>query len=290
VEILPIYGITEFSREKNTFYSNDLHTHLKSHHFINRPHKHSTYISVLFTKGSGEHQIDFDTFPVKPGSVFMLNPGQVHSWKLSNYSDGYVFFHSKEFYDGLFANRKIEEFPFFYLRQNNPVIYLVGARLEKIESLFKEVNDEFKSDQPYRLGKLGSLVDLIYIELSRSYQAKGALKNPHSNYLKVKKLQKLIDENFKEKKFPAEYADLMNMSTRHLSRICQETLKKSTSDLIIDRIIMEAKRMLIHSDITISQLADELHYEDHSYFGRLFKKEVGLTPKTFRSEMMKPVK
>jgi AraC family transcriptional activator of pobA len=289
MEILPVYGITEFSGEKNTFYSNDLHTHLKSHHFINRPHKHSTYISILFTKGSGEHQIDFDTYDVKPGSVFLLNPGQVHSWKLSNYTDGYVFFHSKEFYDG--ENRKIEEFPFFYLQQNHPVIYLLGRQLEKIEALFKEVNDEYSADLPFRNGKILSLVDLIYIELSRLYQTKGTQKKSVSpNYLKVKKLQKLIDENFRTKKFPHEYADLMNMSTRHLSRLCQETLHKSTGDLIIDRIIMEAKRILIHNDITVSELADQLNYEDHSYFGRLFKKKAGVSPKEFQRQMMKPVK
>jgi AraC family transcriptional activator of pobA len=291
MEILPVYGIKEFSAEKNlnSFYSNNLTTHLKSHQFINHAHKHSTYISILFTAGSGEHQIDFDTFTVRKGSVFLLNPGQVHCWKLSKDADGYVFFHTKEFYDGSYTNRRLDHFPFFYLQQNHPVIYLKNKDLEKIENLYKEINSEFTASHPFRLEKLESLVDIVYIELTRLYQSSAETnKDINQKYLKVKKLQKLIDQHFRTKKFPAEYADLLNMSTRHLSRICRETLNRSTNDLIIDRIIMEAKRMLVHHDINISQLADKLNYDDISYFTRLFKKKTGMSPKKFQSKMAKP--
>ena len=292
MEPLPVYGITEFSEEKeHAFYANELGVHLKSHHFVNSPHKHSTYIAVLFTKGRGEHQIDFDTFPVKPGSVFLLNPGQVHCWKLSNDAEGYVFFHPQEFYNSIFASKKIEDYSFFFLQHNYPVIYLTSKDREKIKALFKEIYDEFSSDLPYRLNKLGTLVDLTYIELARLYSPKeGFTSIINANYLKVKKLQKFIDDNFKTKKFPKEYADLMNISPRHLSRLCQQALNKSTSDLISDRIIMEARRMLIHQDISVSEVADELGYEDYSYFTRLFKKKLGLSPKNFQFKSAKLLK
>lgn len=287
MEIVPVYGIREFVEEhnQNSFYSNTLKVHLKSHQFVNSPHKHSTYIAILFTKGTGKHLIDFDSFQVKSGAVFLLNPGQVHNWQLSADADGFVFFHSKEFYDSIFSAKKIEDFPFFYLQQNYPVVYLKKKEIEAIEILFIEIDKEFYTTLPYRLEKLGSLVNLVYIELSRLYKlGEEQVKDSNHTYLKVKKLQKLIDENFKLKKLPSEYADMMNMTTRHLSRICRLTLNKSTSDLIADRIIMEARRILVHNDITIAMLADQLGYEDHSYFTRLFKKKVGITPKEFQNK------
>lgn len=288
---VPVYGIKEFSHQENNsfFYANELRTHLESHQFINAPHKHSSYITILFTKGKGEHQIDFNTYEIKPGSIFLLSPGQVHCWKLSKESDGFVFFHTKEFYDHIFLKRKIEDYPFFYLQQNYPVIYLSTEDTRRIAGLFGDLFSEYKERKKAWELKLESLTDLVYIELSRLYHNKSEKgKTSDPGYLKVKKLQKLIDEHFKEKKFPADYADMMNISPRHLSRICREVINQSTGDLITERILMEAKRLLIRKDITVAMVADELGYEDYSYFIRMFKKNTGLSPKEFQATVLQP--
>jgi AraC-like DNA-binding protein len=221
---------------------------------------------------------------VKPGTVFLLNPGQVHCWKLSEDAEGYVFFHSSEFYNGIFISRNVEDFPFFYLRQNYPVIYLEDEPLRRVEYLFKEINREYAEDALYRNSRLGSLVDLAYIEIAREYSENSTGAQSGTNYIRVKQLQKLIDLNFKSKKNASDYADLMNMSIRHLSRICKETINKATSDLIIERILVEAKRLLINQDVTVSIVANELGYEDASYFTRFFKQHTGLGPKEFQQK------
>lgn len=288
---VPVYGIAEFSEKSKEayFYANELRAHLESHQFVNEPHKHSTYISILFTKGSGEHQIDFDTYAIKPGSVFLLSPGQVHCWKLSSDVEGYVFFHTKEFYDSIFLKKQIDHYPFFYLQQNYPLIELPVKDISKTEALFSEIYAEYLQYQHWKDTKLETLVDLVYLDLARLYKNTGEEGNTaDSGYTKVKKLQKLIDAHFKEKKFPADYADLMNMSTRHLSRICREVLNKSTGDLIVERVLIEAKRLLIQKDITVSMVADELGYEDYSYFIRMFKKNTGFSPKEFQAKIKKP--
>ncbi|GAL85844.1 AraC family transcriptional regulator [Sporocytophaga myxococcoides] len=289
---IPVYGIREFSKGSNEvyFYSNDLPNHLRSHQFINNPHSHSTYITILFTKGKGEHQIDFSSYPVKPGSVFLLNPGQVHCWKLSEQADGFVFFHTREFYDSIFTNRKITDFPFFYLQQNYPVIYLDKTEVVSVMSRFEEINQEFKANNSFKTEKLGSLIDLLYIELSRVYIKDSHDENKETsiNYYKVKNLQRLIDEQFRTQKLPQQYADLMNMSTRHLNRLTREVLNKTTGDLIAERIILEAKRLLIHNDIPIANVGDQLGYDDVSYFIRVFKKHTGLSPKEFQKSTIKP--
>jgi AraC family transcriptional activator of pobA len=287
---LPIYGIAEFSEGENYFYANDLMTHLQSHQFVNNPHKHNTYICIFFTDGTGEHQIDFNSYKVKPGSIFLLNPGQVHCWKLSPNANGFVFFHTKDFYNNIYLNRKIEEFPFFYLSQNYPVVYVNLKEVDYYKNLFTEIKEEFQHDLAYKEIKLGSLVDLVYVGLSRKYKTEGNFQSAkNNNYFKLKQLQKFIDEHYKTKKLASEYADNMNMTTRHLSRICQEVLGRSTSDLITERIILEAKRLLIHSDISISNVADQLGYEDHSYFIRFFKKNTGLSPKEFHAKFSFPI-
>ncbi len=94
MEKLPVYGISEFvnKTEEKAFYANVLPIHLHDHQFVNEHHRHSTFVAVLFTQGTGEHLIDFHTYEVKRGSFFLLNPGQVHCWTLSEDVDGFVFF------------------------------------------------------------------------------------------------------------------------------------------------------------------------------------------------------
>ncbi|MDB5271948.1 MAG: AraC family transcriptional regulator [Chitinophagaceae bacterium] len=287
---LPVYDISAFQekQQETFFYSSDLRTHLKSHQFINVPHKHSTYIAVLFTKGKGEHQIDYTSYPVKPGSVFLLSPGQVHCWKLSSDADGYVFFHTKEFYDSIFINRQLKDFPFFYLQYNHPVIYLPTSVLSSVSEIFKKINEEVKAQLPFVKSKLGTLVDLLYIDLSRRYLNNQDIshRNP-SGFLKVKQLQRLIDLHFAKKKLPKDYADLLHLSTRHLGRLCQELLNKTTTELIAERIIIEARRLLTHSDLSIYEVSEQLGFDDYSYFIRFFKKHTGTSPKQFQKVEVK---
>ena len=282
---LPVYGISAFEEKqpKGFFYSNNLRLHLESHKFVNEPHKHSTYIAVLFTHGKGEHQIDYTTYPVKPGSVFLLQPGQVHCWKLSKDVEGYVFFHTKEFYDSIFVSRQLHDFPFFFLDSNEPVIYCSKQELDTVSLIFAEINEEHQAQLPLVKSKLGSLVDLLYINLSRYYLNNQDIHPANSSaYLKVQKLQRLIDEHFRTEKLPKHYADRMHMTTRHLGRLCQELLNKTTTELIAERLIIEAKRMLTHSDLTIAAVSEQLGFEDYSYFIRFFKKHVGQSPKQFQ--------
>ncbi|AXE16971.1 AraC family transcriptional regulator [Runella rosea] len=285
---LPIYGINAFLEPGmvHSFYANELKTHLESHQFVNTPHKHSTFIAILFTSGSGLHNIDFNTYEVRAGSVFLLTPGQVHSWELSEDVEGYVFFHTQAFYNDVYLTRKLDHFPFFYLQTNYPVIYLEAQEVLHFETLFKAIFEEHQGNLPYKYDKLVSLIDIVYIQLARLYKEESLkVNNQHGHYVRVKQLEKLIDTHYKTKKLPNEYADLMHMTTRHLNRICQETLHQTTGDLILKRVMIEAQRMLIYNDLTVSAVADQLGYDDYSYFIRLFKKYLGESPKKFQQRM-----
>lgn len=282
---VPIYGIEKFDlgQHEHLLYANDLRIHLEDHKFVNSHHAHSTYVCVIFTQGTGQHVIDFTTYPVTQGSVFLLNPGQVHCWSLSDDVEGYVFFHTKELYESVFLENKLEDFPFFHLGQNHPVIYLEHDQIRKIIPLFEEIIKEFRVTESHKNSKITSLINLVYIDLARVHQESDLVKTS-THYANLKRLQKLIDEYFKQKKLPRDYAEMMNMTTRHLSRICADTLNTTPTELIQERVLIEAKRMLIHSDATISYVAEALGYEDYSYFIRLFKKKVGMSPKEFQKK------
>jgi AraC family transcriptional activator of pobA len=283
---LPVYNINDFHPADGSFYANDLATHLKEHEFTKRSHRHDFYLAVLFTKGSGTHEVDFTLYPVSPGTVFMMAPGQFHYWNLSKDAAGYVFFHSREFYNLNYTTRQIEDYPFFAFTQNTPVVYLDKAGGTEIESLFKQILAEYRRpDTNLKFRKLLTLVDLLYLDLTPLYLTDSSPKTEHSPlYLqKVTELNKLIDVHFRTHKSAGEYADLMNITPKHLNRICREMLGKTTTNLIAERVVLEAKRMLAHSgkSESIKEIADELGFEDSAYFMRLFKKQSGESPSAF---------
>jgi AraC family transcriptional activator of pobA len=117
------------------------------------------------------------------------------------------------------------------------------------------------------------------------YLPKKMTDKQNQKYLaRMRKLEGLIDIHFRQIKSPGEYADMMFISERHLNVICKVTVGKSTSDIIMDRIILESKRMLVHSKFNVAEVAAELGYFDKSYFSRMFKKRVGRSPLEFIRE------
>ena len=282
---IPVYDIDNFSYRgtESAFYANTFPDHLKQHaHLIFAPHRHVFYVSVLFTKGSGIHEIDFTAYDIVPGSVFMLFPGQVHTWEVSKDIDGYIFFHDKEFYNLNFTREKVENYPFFSSTENTPLILLKGGEAYGIEIRFREIVTEYRNHQLMGFQKICSLLNALYIDLSRAYLpvAQRAKQN-ETQLTQVRRLEVLVENNFRGIKYPTQYAQMMFMSEKNLNRICKITFNKTTSDVIVDRIVLEAKRMLVHSKFSIIQISGELGYVDDSYFVRVFKKRTGETPMQF---------
>lgn len=280
---LPIYGISNFSYNtvNSELYINSFKNHLLHHNFIEKPHRHNFCLLVLFTHGTGTHEIDFDRYTIKRGSLFMLQPGQIHSWKLSDDIDGYIVFYSQETYNLHFGNKKIEDYPFFQSVKSNPELYYNEKELHDIEVYFKLMKKESESVKTKQKEAILNLLDIINIEISRKYLPENNHKTPIYNH-KINQFEKLIDLHFKAEKLPSFYASKMSITLKHLNRICKTILNKTATELITERVILEAKRLLINQNKSISQIADELNYENYSYFAKLFKKQTGTSPSEFR--------
>lgn len=286
---IPVLHLDDFLlRQGKGVYVNRLKNHLVEHHNkISIPHRHDFYLVVFFTSGVGIHEVDFVRHEVKPGCCYALNPGQIHHWKLSADTDGFVFFHSADFsqtanLDG--GGFTPETFPFFYSRQNSSEIRLDSSRQLLLKPWFELLLEEARLSAQRKLSKQHALITLIYIELHRAYDPVGVKVSAGGYGGLLRNFEMEVDKHFREIKSPAEYADRLNITPKHLNRVSNEILGKTATQVITDRIILEAKRLLASRKYTISQVAAELGYEDYSYFSRLFKKHQGLSPRAFCEE------
>ncbi len=279
---MPIYRINTFelSTNEGDFYTNFLSKHVKIHQFTNSPHKHDFFLVILFTQGKGKHEVDFETFQIEKGVLFVLKPGQMHYWELSDDVEGFIFFHSKEFFDKGFISLSIKDFDFYNSFQGTPYFKLKEKELSKIKFVMNELVTEYVNNNFLKWQKIHALIVFVYIEISREKHTLGNIKN--QTYLtKLRQFEDLIEENFRREKFVKDYAFKLNITEKHLNRVAKSCVGKTSTQLISERTILEAKRMLIYSKLNVTQIGEELGYFDNSYFVRFFKKNVGITPFAF---------
>jgi AraC family transcriptional activator of pobA len=279
----PIYSIQRFNCNdvNSDFYINTFKNHLVDHSFVEEPHRHNSYVLVLFTNGSGTHDIDFDTFAIQSGSTFFLQPGQIHHWDLSDDIDGFVVFYSQEMYNLYFRQKTIDGYPFYNSLGNSPEMILNANEVKDLEPYFNIMLAEYQGNKMMKQDKIINLLDSIHIEMARKYNENNVLET-HSYNVKIRDFNTLLEKYFLTEKTPSFYASQLNITLKHLNRICNEILKKTTTQVITERIILEAKRMLMNKKRTVSEIASALGFDDYSYFVRLFKKNAGMTPTAFR--------
>ncbi|MDI9342729.1 MAG: AraC family transcriptional regulator [Sediminibacterium sp.] len=285
---LPVYSLSAFNThiDRSEFYCNRLKPHLKAHTFTKLPHKHDFYLVVIITKGTGWHEIDFTRYAIRAGTVFIMQPGQMHYWKFSENTDGFVFFHTSAFYNGGLTTSRIEDYAIFKPFTAQPFLKLSPRQLNKLSLWMKEALAEYQSPDAYAMEKWHALVNLMYIELSRSYRVTESTQT-HSYRFKLNTYETLIDKQFKEVKLVSTYAGQLNISVKHLNRITKTCLNKTATQLITERVVLEAKRLLVHANANINQVGYALGYTDSSYFIRFFKKHTGTTPKAFVKQQMR---
>ena len=281
----PIYDIEQFNCNtvNSDLYINTFKKHLRNHSFIEKPHRHNFYVLVFFTAGSGTHEVDFNRLEIQSGSVFVLQPGQMHHWDLSQDIDGFIVFYSKEIYNLYFGQKELSAYPFYATGNTSPEIILDADEVMDLKNYFSVLMNEVNGNQILKQDKIMNVLDIIHVELARKY-VQNHIHEAHSYNIKVSNFGLLLEQNFKNEKTPFFYATQLHVSLKHLNRICKEILNKTTTQVITQRIILEAKRMLLEKRFSVNEIASELGYDDYSYFTRLFKKNTGMSPSIFRSQ------
>lgn len=282
-EQLPIRSIkSALDSPSPTFDINLLCSEKKGEPLVVEPHRHDFYHIMLVKDGIGTHYIDFKTYKINPNSIFFVSPGQVHSLTIDSDADGYVISFNPDFYLLNDSVQKLMEFPFFHSISNHPVVYLNDGK-ERMLATWEEIYEEHHSASQDREGIIRSLLELILKRAARMYQQPSNDEVPAYLTFQLRKLESLIDLHFREHRKLSDYAELMHLSPKHLNSLCKKGVNKTVTNLIHERTLIEAKRLLLFTNNSISEIAFELGFSDKSYFMRFFKKNAGQTAEAYRN-------
>jgi AraC-like DNA-binding protein len=247
----------------------------------------NNYYSLIWIKeGSGKLKTDFSEYNFEPNSLFSFTPYQPFMF-LSKLIKGIaIYFHSDFFCihkhqtevtcNGVLFNN-IYQMPFV----------MVDESLENtLNKSIEQIKSEMQNPGLAQYELLISYMKIFLIAASRSKMQQQPQAIPSQKGKKepviLQNLKEAIEKDFKSKHTPNDYASLLNISPNALAKITKKHFNKTPTNLITERIIIEAKRELYLTNKSVKVIAYELGYNDEYYFSRFFKKNTDISPQVYR--------
>ncbi len=275
--------VDDFTREEAELSFKFLRLDNNSGYNARDPHRHNYFEIFHFTKGGGDHMLDFAHREIKDHSLHFVAPGQVHMLRRDKSAKGYVLIFSSGFFHLHAAKTNmLNEYPAFN-KTAVPVLSSAKDLSNELQKIAAEIESEYNSVHPYRDQVLFSYLNIFLLKCRPFFVAgKEYASADNASQFLVRKFHQLIDENFHTMHKVKLYADRLSITPNHLNDISKKTTGKTALELIQDRITLEAKRYLLHSDYNSKQIAFELNFNDPSYFSRFFKQQTKLSPESYR--------
>jgi AraC-like DNA-binding protein len=251
---------------------------------IQNSSKTKFYTLLIVDSGSGNLIIDHEVHELQKGRVFYVNYNQV--FRFDNVEDfkGEAVLFTRSFYNIIYTgNRKIKNDTAF---ENLPSF--MDFSKNDLASFKLGINDIKKE---FALPKV--LSKEIICLLLKASMLKYIRKTDNANYIDFKTNRKstyvehfknLVESHFKELKRTSEYSEKLNISGNYLNALVKEKLDISAENLIQNRVILEAERLLLNTDLSVTEISFELGFSDKSHFGKYFKKITGESPNNFRKK------
>lgn len=289
IPILTSCDIPERAKQNEPFVIHSLSQIVEEDLYIPKiPHRHSFFQILYVSRGAGIHYVDFQEWEIEDGTIFFLSPGQVHDLRFTSKNpEGIMINFNEDFFNDFLSQKDfINSLPVFS-KSGKYGFRKVDSCKSELESNIAKILKVIKHDSLYKKQFIQTLV----LEIVLMIAMKTKDENPENeiisnNYLLVK-FEKLLEKHFMEAHHPKFYAAHLSVTPNYLNTLCKKLTGKTAGEIIRNRIVLEAKRLLVNSEYTISQISYELYFEDNSYFTKFFKANTGISPAEFRKSINK---
>lgn len=256
---------------------------------IDEPIRANKYNILWIKEGTGRYKIDFDTYEIESQMMFFLTPGQMYQIVSEQIVEGVRLAFDQDFYCvDTFGTQASCNGILFKNPYRMPYIQLNETQSDEFSRIIKRINQEFEEPGIAHEELIHTYLQLFLIFATRIKEGQSDAYSPGVKEESSKFLSDfnyLIENNFKEKHAVSDYADMLYLTPKSLHKKIKHLTGKSVSKIIQDRIILEAKRMLYHSDLNIKEIGYELGFDDASYFTRYFSKHADQAPTEFREHI-----
>lgn len=260
-------------------------------------HSHTFYEILWFPEAGGMHNIDFVDYPIEKNTFFFISPGQLHHYYKNSGRNLIIKFVPEFLNDESVSSDIFLRYSIFNAFEGKPKLVIEDIDvMRSIYNIMAALERELpRVEQFGHLRFMQSLVSLLLIAFERiqttGMDSKGQplhdsnilhlnLGNPtHALFMRFRQA---VEKDFTNIHTVAGYAEKIGVNSKYLANVVHECSSHTPLQLINDRILLEAKRLLRYSDKKIKDIANDLGYEDPSYFVKFFKRQTGMLPTEFR--------
>ncbi len=245
------------------------------------------FIKILLIRAPASIQIDFKKYDLKKDALFFVNVNQWYDLTKLDSNDSYLIYYNRDFYCVEIHDKEVSCDGILY---NNvyeiPVVFLSREHSTMMEGIVKELITELNQNESSAEEMLRILLKEIIIKSTRIWKTSHKLDDEEdkSEVEFLRKFSRLVELNFRQHHAVSDYANILNITPKALTKRISKYGKTTPNEIIKDRIILEAKRLLAHSDLNVKEIAYQLGYDDPAYFNRLFAKVSDIAPAEFRKQ------
>ncbi|QYX82602.1 helix-turn-helix domain-containing protein [Streptomyces akebiae] len=248
-------------------------------HTLARPQRPDFHHLLTLTAGDLRHVVDFDDYALRPGSWLWVRPGQVQQWGDLAHAEGTLILFRQDVLDPATATAARIDDP------HAPVVTTpVAADSEAVNMAADHLSHEFQSlghlPLDMHIAALRHLLAVLVLRLAHLTVPVGSpAPEPDETYLRFRDA---VERHFAATRRVEDYAHMLGYSGRTLSRATLAGAGIGAKEFIDRRVVLEAKRLLAHSDESAAQISDHLGFVTHSQFSKFFLQRAGCTPIDFR--------
>ncbi|MDR6762079.1 YesN/AraC family two-component response regulator [Flavobacterium sp. 2755] len=248
--------------------------------------RNNYFTIIIITSGEGVAKVDLCEYAFQENTLFAFYPyqpfmlaseGTLTGISIQFHHDFFcIYRHHKEIAANGILFNNIYQQPFILLDQNNK---------QTLMNIVREIVNELKVDALRKDEVLVSYLKIFLVLATRIKLEQQSIENVNGNEkqtLIIQNLRNAIEDNFRTKHSASDYADMLHVTPTVLARTAKNHFNMTLSDLITERIIVEAKRELYLTNKTVKEIAYELGYDDEYYFSRVFKGKTDISPQIYR--------
>jgi len=247
---------------------------------IMQAHRDDHYIFILQQSGYTSIMLDFNAIKLDGTNLFYILPGQVHHYIDMKGSSGWFMGMDASLLPNAFRDELVNNAA---ISQALP-LRDAGCISDCFQLLYhvRKQND----DSPHHIKVMHSLITALTGMYAEAYRLAGSCNNHQPTRMQsiTKQFKQLLVNHFNTVKSPTEYASMLNISLSYLNEVVKQSTGFPVTYWIQQQVMLEAKRLLYYTDLTVKEIACAVGYDDHTYFARLFKKILQCTPLDFRKQ------
>ncbi|MFJ4372637.1 helix-turn-helix domain-containing protein [Pseudomonas japonica] len=275
VPIFKLYGESQAWPTPDLLHCESIPERSSLYHWEIKPHRHADLFQLLYVQG-GQAVVEVEgrRSEIAAPAIQVTPPLCVHGFQFSEDIEGYVLSLGAPLVAQLEA------------QLGAPLAasgcYALGDDRDYLDTLFAALLKEYEGSAAARDLVLGALVNVLMVWISRRQQSRAPSGRDERNRQLLGGFIKLVEQHYREHLAVETFAHRLGMSAVHLNNLCRQLAGQSALQIIHQRLLLEARRSLIYTNMTVAQVSDTLGFADPAYFSRFFRRLSGQSPNAFR--------